>query len=253
MHTAALTEAGLAAGWDYEAIDVTRAEFKALVRSLPERGFAGVNVTVPHKLAALAVADTASSAARDIGAANTLTFVEGRIHADNTDASAIAAALPLSPKGKKALVLGAGGSARAAVWALREAGASVNVWNRTRTKAEAIAAEFGVGLDVEGPLIIVNATTVGLVAANGGQPLDGSGEPDLKAMPVFTDGFKAEVVLDLVYGSRETELIASAREAGAAVVDGLEVLVRQGAASFRIWTGSDPSLETMRRAARGDP
>jgi shikimate dehydrogenase len=251
MHAAALSEMGLGADWAYEAIAVSPDDFEGLVRSLPAKGFAGVNVTVPHKVAALAIADAASRAAAEIGAANTLTFKQRRIQADNTDAGAIIAALPVPPQGKKALVLGAGGSARAAVWALREAGADVNVWNRTPSKAQAIATEFEVGLDTEGPRIVVNATTVGLVPANQGQPLGQSETPDLKAMPVFDDGFKAEVVLDLVYGSLETELIARAREAGAIAVDGLEVLVHQGAASFRIWTGLDPPLETMRRAARG--
>ncbi len=251
MHNAALAEMGLAGEWTYEAIEVSPDGFEALVHALPGDGFAGVNVTVPHKLRALDVADSASEAARGIGAANTLTFTEDGIHAENTDAKAIVTALPSRPSGKKALVLGAGGSARAAVWGLREAGARVNVWNRTSEKAEALAAELEVGLDTEAPQILVNATTVGLDTANGGKPLSGSGAPDLKALPVLTDGLQAEVVMDLVYGSRETELIAAAKAAGASVVDGLEVLVLQGAASLRVWTGTDPPLDVMRRAARG--
>jgi len=252
MHEAALAEMGLAGKWTYEAIEISPDGFKELVRSLPGEGFAGVNVTVPHKLAALAVADSGSEAAQQIGAANTLSFADGRIRADNTDATAIVEALPSPPTGKKALILGAGGSARAAVWALKEAGASVNVWNRTLQKAELLAAELDVGLDTDGPQIIINATTVGLDTANEVAPLTGSAGPDLKALSVLTDGFRAEVVMDLVYGSHETELISAARAAGAAVVGGLEVLVRQGAASLRIWTGADPPLEVMRRAAQGE-
>lgn len=248
MQSAALVELGLAGEWSYEPIEVSAKDFAEFVRALPSRGFAGVNVTVPHKVAALELADSASDAAREIGAANTLTFREGRTHADNTDAVAIAACLPGSPRGMSALVMGAGGSARAAIWALKEAGASVSVWNRTEAKARELAEDLGVSVGVGEPQIVINATTVGMDPAPKGQPLAGGGEPDLKHLPVLSDGLKAEVVIDLVYGSRETELIKAARAAGAAVVDGLEILVRQGAASLRIWTGVEPPLDAMRRA-----
>ena len=250
MHTAALEQMGLSDEWSYEAIEVAPEDFESLARSLAEQGFAGVNVTVPHKVAALAVAGVASDAAREIGAANTLTFDHGTISAENTDAAAIVDALPIDPKGARALVLGAGGSARAAIWALSGAGAVVNVWNRTEERARALAAEMGVGLDTRDPAIVVNATTVGLAAANEVQPLDERGEPDLKPFPVFDDGLRAEVVMDLVYGSRETDLIEAARAAGASTVDGLEILVRQGAASLRLWTDAEPPLDAMRIAAR---
>lgn len=249
MHSAALAEMALA-DWSYEAIEVSAEDFDELVRSLPEQGFKGVNVTVPHKLAALAVADEATEAAREIGAANTLTFIDGRIHAENTDASAIVDSLPRSPEGMRALVLGAGGSGRAATWALKHAGAEVNVWNRTREKARVLATEMGVGLDTRDPAIVVNATTVGLLAANEGRPLVEQGEPDLKPFLLFDDGLQAEMVVDLVYGSRETDLIAAAKAAGATTIDGLEILARQGAASLRLWTGVEPPLETMRAAAK---
>ncbi|MDQ3759276.1 MAG: shikimate dehydrogenase [Actinomycetota bacterium] len=253
MQSAALAEMGLAGEWSYEPIEVSAEAFAELVHSLPERGFAGVNVTIPHKVAALALADSASDAAREIGAANTLTFRDGRTHADNTDAAAIAECLPGSPRGMSALVMGAGGSARAAVWALREAGAIVSVWNRTETKARDLAEELGVSFGVGEPQIVINATTVGMDPAPGGQSLPGEGEPDLKHLPVLSDDLKAEVVIDLVYGSRETELIGAARAAGATVVDGLEILVRQGAASLRIWTGLEPPLDAMRRAVGVSP
>lgn len=250
MHTAALEQMALAGDWSYGAIDVAPENFEGLVRSLAKQDFAGVNVTVPHKVAALALADDASDAAREIGAANTLTFDDGMISAENTDAAAIVDALPIDPEGARALVLGAGGSARAAVWALSRAGAVVNVWNRTGERARALAAELGVGLDTRDPAIVVNATTVGLEAGNEVQPLVERGEPDLKPFPVFDDGLRAEVVMDLVYGSRETDLIQAARAAGASTVDGFEILVRQGAASLRLWTDAEPPLETMRIAAR---
>ena len=103
-------------------------------------------MTIPHKQAALELADRASEAASAIGAANTLTFApDGTIAAENTDAPGLIAALGRPPRGMRALVLGAGGSARAAAWALRQAGASeVSVWNRTPERAEALARDLGV-------------------------------------------------------------------------------------------------------------
>lgn len=254
MHNAALAELGLAPEWTYEPIEVAPASFEELVRSLPERGFAGVNVTVPHKLAALEVADSASDAAGEIGAANTLTFTEGAIGADNTDASGLIDALPLDPRGARALVLGAGGSARAAVWALARAGAEVEVWNRTQARAERLAAAFGVAARTGQPPLVasdydllVNCTTLGLAQA-GEAPTD---PPDLKGLPLDADGLDEKTtVVDLVYGPNPTPLVRLASERGARVVDGLEVLVHQGAASLRIWTGLEPPVETMRRAAR---
>jgi shikimate dehydrogenase len=264
MQNAALAELGLAPEWTYEAIEVAPADFDDLVRSLPERGFLGVNVTLPHKLAALALADEASAAARAIGAANTLTFRDGRIEAENTDTAGVLEPLPRPPAGMRALVMGAGGSARAAIWALRDAGADVHVWNRTEAKAEELAEEFGVAHAAGGSQdpgsydLIVNATTVGLAEANdeagtGGDHVGDTGVAALKALPLEADALSArEVVVDLVYGSHETELIAAARAAGASCVDGLEVLVAQGAASLRLWTGAEPPLDVMRGAARGD-
>jgi shikimate dehydrogenase len=257
MHNAALAELGLADEWSYEAIEVAVDGFEALVRSLPDKGFAGVNVTIPHKLAALAVADSASPAAREIGAANTLTFAESRIEAENTDATGIIAALPEPPGGMRALVLGAGGSARACAWALREAGAEVWIWNRTAAKAEDLAAEVQVTHEPRGtrkePLalddydLLINCTTVGLAEA--GAPR--SPGRDLDPLPLRAESLRpAHVVVDLAYGASPTPLIAAAGARGARVVDGIEVLVHQGAASLRIWTGLDPRLETMRQAAR---
>ncbi len=253
MQNAALAELGLAPEWSYEAIEVAPEGFEALVRSLPADGFAGVNVTVPHKLAALAVADRATDAAREIGAANTLSFIAGRIEAENTDATGLIAALPEPPAGARALVLGAGGSARACAWALRDAGAEVALWNRTGAKAAALAAELGVARVAEpGSFdLLVNATTVGLEAANRPPGVPAQASSDLKPLPLRADAINARhVVVDLVYGSSPTALVAIARSHGARVVDGLDVLVHQGAASLRIWTGLKVPLETMRSAAR---
>jgi shikimate dehydrogenase len=250
MQNAALAELGLGDEWTYEAIEVAPGDLADLVARLPDEGFRGVNVTVPHKLAALALADRCSGPARAIGAANTLSFRAGVVEAENTDAASLVEALPEPARGRRALVLGAGGSGRAAVWALREAGAQVSIWNRTEARAVELAEAFGVSLagapggDFD---LLVNCTTVGLAQASARPP----GPDDLKAFPVPADAItERHTVVDLVYGPHETALVSLARERGARVVDGLEVLVRQGAASLRLWTGMDPPLETMRKAAR---
>ena len=143
MHKAALAALGLAEEWSYEAIDVSPADFEPRVRAMPAEGFAGANVTVPHKAAALALADKLSETAREIGAANTLSFADGEIRADNTDAGGLLAALPDSPAGRRALVLGAGGAARAVVWALLREGAEVEVWNRTALRSRHLCEDLG--------------------------------------------------------------------------------------------------------------
>ena len=136
MHSAALAELGLGEEWSYEAIEVAPDAFEARVRAMPGEGFAGANVTVPHKGAALSLADELSETAREIGAANTLVFADGEVRAENTDAEGFLRSLPGSPAGKRALVLGAGGAARAIVWALLREGAEVEVWNRTELRSQ---------------------------------------------------------------------------------------------------------------------
>ena len=144
MHNAAFRALGLP--WRYVKLPVRPELLAETVRALPASGYRGANVTIPHKLAALALADAATPAARGAGAANTLTFDrEGAIEADNTDASGFLDALGESPRGRRALVLGAGGAGRAVAWALRKAGAAeVMVWNRTPGHAEDLARELEV-------------------------------------------------------------------------------------------------------------
>ncbi len=247
MHSAALAELGLAGEWSYEAIDLTPDELEPRVRAMSGEGFAGANVTIPHKEATLQLADTASSVARAIGAANTLSFQAGKIHADNTDAGGLVDALPGRVRGRRALVLGAGGAARAVIWALAKESAVVDVvevWNRTGRRAEEVALQLG-GAAVEAPRLssyglIVNATSVGL---HGENPFD-------EFRPLAEDGLESEqVVVDLVYGDRPTKLIEAAEAVGAYTVDGIEILVRQGARSLEIWTGRKPPLDVMRAAA----
>ena len=252
MHCAALAELGLAGEWSYEAIEVAPADFETLVRHMAAGDFVGANVTVPHKIAALELADEASTTAVAIGAANTLSFSSERIVAENTDAQGFLESLPEPPAGKRALVLGAGGSAHAVAWALVTEGAKAVIWNRTPEKAERLAGQVGASalassderltsIDFD---LIVNTTTVGM-----GTP--GEGPAALKSLPIGADSLgETHQLVDLAYGPAETELARVARARGATVVDGLEVLVRQGGASLRIWTGQDPPIETMRRAAR---
>lgn len=258
MQNAALEALGLGGEWSYEAIDVEPSEFAARTRELPDHGFAGVNVTIPHKEAALALADDSSEAAEQIGAANTLSFQGGVIRADNTDASGLLTALPEPVEGRPALVLGAGGSARAAVWALAGEGSPVSIWNRTPERADELVrdlARSGEGTPGEGRLravtadqvlangyeLIVNCTAVGL-----------RDEDPFDRLPLDPERLGAGVlVVDLVYAGSESRLIREARSRGATTVAGVEVLVRQGAESLRIWTGREPPLDVMRRAARG--
>ena len=255
MHTAALAELGLAGDWSYEAIELPPERFAAEVGEMPARGFVGANVTIPHKEAALELADRASDAARQIGAANTLSFHSGEIVADNTDAAGLLAALGDPPAGRRALVIGAGGAGRAAAWALRRDGASVSLWNRTAERAARVGAELDVEALPEGPIatlagvdLLVNASAIGLATDH--PPSQGRGGA-LKEWPFDVDQIGDRlVVVDLVYGGTETELVRIARESGARTIDGLEILVRQGAASFEIWTGSEAPLETMRQAVR---
>jgi shikimate dehydrogenase len=244
MHSAALAELGLSGEWSYEARDLAPDELEPRVRAMEGEGFVGANVTVPHKGAALSLADTLSETAREIGAANTLSFMGGEIHADNTDAQGLLDALPAPPEGKRTLVLGAGGAARAVVWALVREGAAVDVWNRTALRAEHLCEGLG-GTQVDAPEIAAYETIVNTTAAGLG------GEDPFAELPLAPDGFGAgQTVVDLVYGKRPSRLLAAAATAGASVVDGIEVLVRQGALSLQIWTGIEPPIDVMREAAR---
>ncbi len=219
MHSAALAELGLAE-WSYEAIEVAPDAFEARARAMPGEGFLGANVTVPHKSAALSLADELSETAREIGAANTLVFAGGEIRAENTDADGLLRSL-----------------------LLRE-GAEVEVWNRTELRSQHLCEELG-GEPVVDPKqgayeLIVNSTAVGL-----------GGEDPFAELPLELGGFSPrQTVVDMVYGGEQTALLRAADAAGAGIVDGIEILVQQGALSFEIWTGRRAPVETMRAAAR---
>jgi shikimate dehydrogenase len=226
MQRAALQAVGLD-GWSYQLLPVPPELFDETVRGLPGAGFLGANVTIPHKEAALAVADSVTPLARTIGAANTLTFTADGVEADNTDAPGLLAAIGEPPA--SALVLGAGGSARAAVHALAGTGCEVLVFARTPGRAADLPATV-----VDRPVAaaaLVNCTPVGLH------------DPD--ELPLDPAGY--ELVVDFVYRDGGTALT---RRATGRVVGGLELLVRQGALSFTRWTGRDAPLEAMRAAVQ---
>jgi shikimate dehydrogenase len=242
IQNAALAAAGLA-GWRYQLLPAPPGILAELIRALPGAGFRGVNVTIPHKRAALALATEPSARAAAIGAANTLVFGPGgATTADNTDAPALIATLPQPIAGHSALVLGAGGSARAAVWALLDAGAAeVRIWNRTPERARSLASELG-GTPASSAApadLLVNCTSVGL-----------DGSSSLEGLPIGVEdlaGFGC--LVDLVYAPGGTALVRGAVAQGVRAVGGLEILIGQGAISFEQFTGVPASLPAMRAAA----
>jgi shikimate dehydrogenase len=241
IQNAALEAAGLQ-DWRYQLLPVPPELFAETVQALPGAGFAGANATIPHKQAALALATDATPRARAVGAANTLTFTpDGAIAADNTDAPALIAALPFAVTGRTAMVLGAGGSARAAVWALLDAGAAeVRVWNRTAQRARELSGDLGATPADRATAadVLVNCTAVGL---DGSDPFD--------RLPLAPEDLGSYgCVVDLVYTATGTVLVHRARERGIPAVDGLELLIGQGALSFAIFTGVPASREVMRAA-----
>ncbi|MHB8533029.1 MAG: shikimate dehydrogenase family protein [Solirubrobacteraceae bacterium] len=249
IHNAALRSIGLN-GWRYQRLPVPPHLFEQTVRGLSGAGFLGANVTIPHKQAALALATDASRTAQEIGAANTLTFsADGGIAAENTDAPGLLEALGFDPRGMRAQVLGAGGSARAVVWALLDAGAAeVAVWNRTADRARALAQALGARA-VEAPEkadLLVNCTSVGLFVE-----LSASEDQVLNQLGMTGDqSGEYAYVVDLVYRSRSiTPLLAAAASRGARTIDGLEILIAQGALSLELWTGCAAPREVMREAA----
>lgn len=237
----------------YVPLLIAPEDFERVLRALPRAGFRGANVTVPHKERALALADRISDAAGAIGAANTLVFApDGTIEADNSDAFGFIANLRAGapgwrPEAGPAVLLGAGGAARAAAWVLLYAGVpALRITNRTRARAEELAAHFGDRVEIvdwagreaalDGAATIVNSTSLGMV---GKPPL----EIRLDAAPVTA------LVTDMVYNPLETPLLAAARARGMPVVDGLGMLLHQARPGFRAWFGRDPEVTRALREA----
>ena len=219
MQNAAFAARGL--DWAYVALDVAPEELEDAVRGLVALGFAGANVTIPHKRAVADHCDELDRAAARAVSVNTLVFREGRVFGSSTDGLAVVDAV--DPRDARVLVLGGGGAGHAVAAALSDAGAGVRV--ATRRDPDWPPRETDA-------TIVVNAT-----------PL---------VDEVLVEPRAGQTVVDLAYrpDGSDTALVAAARRAACTVVDGLEVLVRQGAASFRAWTGVEPPLEVMRAAAR---
>ncbi|MGH6833924.1 MAG: shikimate dehydrogenase, partial [Methyloceanibacter sp.] len=249
---------GIDGAYEMEAVEPK--DLARFLGSLAARGYAGANVTLPHKEAALRLSAVADEAARAIGAANTLWLDRtGRLCAGNTDAygfmTNLEAEAPDWNRGRRpVMVLGAGGAARAILHGLLGEGAArILLANRTRNRAEALAQGFGPSVHVvdwedrhralAGCGLLVNATSLGMT---GKEPLD----IDLKALPVDA------VVADIVYGPLETELLAAARARGNRVVDGLGMLLHQAVPGFERWFGVrpevTPALKAHVAAALGD-
>jgi shikimate dehydrogenase len=258
MHNAAFEALGM--NWCYLPLPVTSDQVGAALAGLRALGFVGANITVPHKQAVIPYLYDLTDAARAIGAVNTVWIGKGgELYGDNTDAYGFLAALRESgfdPQGVRAAILGAGGSARAVAYALAAAGASrVGLWNRTLDRAEAIVRDMSmlfpqvvfeahrlpgglgfIGGDVN---LIVNCTPVGMWPQ-----VDASPWPANLPLPGHC------FVMDLIYKPSETQFLAQAKAAGARVLSGLSMLIHQGAAAFRRWTGVEPPLEVMARAVQ---
>lgn len=238
---------------DYVPLDVAERDLERVLRTLPLAGFVGVNVTIPHKVSVMAIADQISDRATLIGAANTLIYPgDGRILADNTDGYGFMASLRQgapgwSPPSGPATVFGAGGAARAVISALADAQVpEIRLANRTRTKADALRSEFGArirvvdwvhaGAAIEDASLVVNTTSLGMTGAS-----------EFKvALDALRPGM---VVTDLVYAPLETRLLATARAAGCTVVDGLGMLLHQAVPGFERWFGQRPEVDDAARAA----
>ena len=235
----------------YTKVAVEPENFEATIRSLMAEGWRGANVTIPHKEAALTLADEATDTARAIGAANTLIFTDGKILADNTDGFGFTENLNDRAgdkwrPGEPAAIFGAGGASRAIIHALLKAGApEIRLTNRTRSRAENLAKVFGPNVTVidwadqtatlTGAALIVNTTSLGM-----------AGQPPLEID--FALAPPNSLATDIVYTPLETPFLQSAEKAGLATVDGLGMLIHQGRPGFEAWFGKAPKAdETLRR------
>ncbi len=234
----------------YELKDLLPGEFEPFVAQLAAKGYVGGNVTVPHKEAAFRLASARDAAAEAVGAVNVLWLENGKLMGGNSDTHGFIANLDdrapgWNVPGCRAVVLGAGGAGRSAVYTLRQRGVEVHLVNRTVARAEELANRFGPGVHPHGwqavaellpkADLLVNCTSLGLA---GKAPL----EIDLGPLK------KSAVVYDVIYVPLETRLLAQARKRGQRTVDGLGMLLQQAGYGFRKWFGGSPQLTGELRA-----
>jgi shikimate dehydrogenase len=249
IQNAAFREAGV--DGVYVAVRCAAADLSGFMHGLARAGGGG-NITLPHKEKAAALVDVPSEAVRRTGACNTFWGVEGRVHGDNTDVDGFRRALRVflhgPAQGIRALLLGAGGAARAALLGLLEEGAAeVLLFNRTSERARAVARRIGgqrarvvplaQGLEGESFDLVVNATRLGL-DPHDPSPLD------------FARLGRAGAAMDLVYAREKTPFRRAADRHGVRSTDGMEMLVQQGAVSFERWWGRPAPIDAMRAAIR---
>lgn len=250
MHNAALAELGLA-DWQYEAVPVPPEGLAEAVGRLRGAEYGGANVTVPHKQAVVALIDGVTPVAHAIGAVNTIVKQDGRLIGHNTDAAGLLAdlyAFNVHLSKRPALVLGAGGSARAVVAALAGMGAQVRVMARRAEQAEALRGvaplqafewtPLGLLAASDNVALIVNTTPLGMTPKTDASPW-------LAGMPFPPGAF----VYDLVYNPADTLFVRQARADGLRASTGLGMLVEQGALALELWTGRSAPRGVMRRAA----
>ena len=258
MHNAAFDAAGL--NWRYVPLAVQPDRVGEAVHGLRALGFAGCNVTVPHKRAVMDHLDEITGQARAIGAVNTIVIQrEGRMVGHNTDAVGFLRALTergFRAEGKRAVILGAGGAARAVAYGLASSGATVTILNRTLLRAKSLVADLNsffpslplrsfpldflnLSQEVSSADLLVNATSLGMWPEVQGSPWP----EDLSMAFSLT-------VFDLVYNPPETKLMCQARAAGAQAIGGLRMLVHQGATAWELWTGQKAPVEVMAAAAK---
>lgn len=247
MQHAAFAAAGL--DLDYTAVRIDHRELASAFPGLSRR-FVGLNVTRPLKEVVIPLLDVVSAPAADAGSVNTVVFADGAGCGDSTDGTGFLAALTrASPSPvRRALVLGTGGAARAVAAALRGSGAAVAVAGRNTAALERLRVDLGVAPTATDPPALAAAVAAADLLVNAtpvGGELDASARPLPDAVPLHA----SLVVFDLVYRPRRTALLARAAREGCRTVEGIEMLIEQGARSFELWTGRCAPVDAMRAAA----
>ena len=254
MHNAGFTASGL--NFRYIQLEVSEEQLSDTIENLKERHFRGLNITIPYKSKVMQYLDSIDDLASKIGAVNTIVNNDGVLTGYNTDVDgAIEALKPtgidVDDNSKKVLILGAGGSARAVCFGLARLGLSLVITNRTNEGAEQLAKELKRNTEASAVLldeineiideinIIINCTPVGMKGMNNYN----------NSSPISSELLRKNmIVFDIVYNPMETSLLRDAKEVGAKIIYGYEMLVRQGARSFELWTGKPAPMDVMREA-----